>query len=376
MSQSQPPRSRVFTLVWQYCYEMSAYSTLIGPKLSTILTIVVATLAWYTLNTLCGVMSKRGLENYTKIDSAPVLIFTTHELNISIIFATVLVVLRGMLPNGEGLSSVFSSAKLLRARVVGTAIFNLIGMLITNKAYSVSSVSFVQLSKALEPIITWMLQLMLLPKTSPVNWRSNLGMLFTVVGILLTMQFDYNFSPRQIAWVLFASAVYPCRNILIKLQQTHERQSDHGHGHAEKQATLDNGLDMILGLLIVGDAFLVFGLSLVSLGGHKLVPFGGVRAPLVGRMSSLLTDKQTTFMTVPLIAASISFVGYQACSIFVLRKTSAVSHSLLNAVKRLVSVSLLLLLEEKGVSLSAIIGVILTSCGTVVFNHGISRVDG
>lgn len=74
-------------------------------------------------------------------------------------------------------------------------------------------------------------------------------------------------------------------------------------------------------------------------------------------------------ITPVLASASMSFVGYQACSLFVLNQTSAVTHSLLNSLKRLVTVLLVMLIEGKTITVSAMFGLILALGGTAIFNQ-------
>lgn len=199
-----------------------------------------AIVAWYLLNGLCGIESKACLQNYSNMGlNHALILFTLNELLLSIYVTLILVMVKESVGKEEGARTrdIFS-VKVLDPYMVATASFNLVGMLTTNKAYHMSSVSLVQLSKGLEPLITWILERLFRPNSSRISWNRFLGMLMTLGGIFLTVRLDYDIYLKQILWLVIASSIYPCRNVLLKTRhdpKTEVKTFSHGLDHTEKR---------------------------------------------------------------------------------------------------------------------------------------------
>lgn len=319
------------------------------------LQILAAVSGWYICNIVCGLTSKWGIFSLSEAHvEQSVFIFTCIQVIVSFFLAFLFVTLQGVVKGTNRACKVAFQWDIVQPEGALIIFLNFIGVWATNKAYDITNVTMVQFSKALEPISTTLLARLVLNEPKE-NFVTVTGMLITIVGITIPLQREYKVRLDSGLYLLFSATVYPLRNVLLKKRQS----------LSNVESTL-SGMELLMNLLAYGSIICLIGAttgfccmlakSIVMKEGHEYM---------------IMASKEYLRNTATLVtSSSLSFVGYQGLSLFVLSKTSALTHSMLNLMKRGISIAISASVEGKQLAPTIMSGILMYFVGSLLFLLG------
>ena len=199
------------------------------------------------------------------------------------------------------------------------------GFLLTNQAFSISSVSFAETIKSSEPVFVVLLNIIMYNIWPPVD--SLLALLLICVGVGTSCLGDYNFVFTAFVCATTSNLCFGGRAVLSK--QYFKTLPIDSKGKLEQFA----GLKLFTKVSEVG-FFVMLPLAVVTEGAMLHTALYGVASP--DTASSVILPSTVMVCLMLMIVNGLSYACYNLMSFIVLGRTDVVTHAALNIFRRVV----------------------------------------
>lgn len=224
-------------------------------------------------------------------------------------------------------------------KIMLTAVFNAIGSTCVNMAYIKGSVSLVQIIKSLEPVTTFVLSAGILKMKCSIPLF--VSIIFVVMGSVVTFCSDSSHNRNSFLLAFTSNLMMPLRNVLMK-----SAADSSSHTLENQQPT----------------GFMMF--SLISALGSSLVGAITVTTSLITGTGHILAD---TMVWNRIFLSSGFFFAYNGSSFVVLNKADAITHSVLNIVKRYFNILCNVALFSTDFTTQTATGLLISAVGLLMF---------
>ena len=297
---------------------------------------------WY----LCAIGSNLALKTY--LAARPLLVdvlFATWLASAVAAVPTALRIVRGGEAEGRGTIGVAvpsSVSARLRAEVSRDTMvvggLHLVATALTNVSILVTTLAYAHTIKATEPIFTSILSRQLLSERLP--WIAHAAIVVVVVGVALTSYSEAEPSVVGLAAALIANVASATRAVLFKRAYGHSSAAQ-AFGRMSLVATMLLTPILLLAMVVVPDLPLGAGVT---------------PAPWTAYVAWMIT------------VASVLNAGYFTCSFHVLTFMHAVSHALVNVMKRVAIIVTSMVLFHTPATTANMVGIAIANVGIGIYS--------
>ena len=295
-----------------------------------ILKIAVYALIWYSSSVLAVVTSKQVLSLLPFPITLCLFQFQTAAALLS-------VVSKYFFEAADDCSQDNITASVTKRKIALSYTF---GFILTNFAYQIVAPSFVESVKAAEPISSALLSFLMLGQIN--SCRTYATLVPVCLGVALACQGKHVFS-------LIGLIASLCANMCFSARSVYSRQF-----YALSHATPVSGLSLFcdiswMGLLILYPLSFLFDWTSIS--------------------TLIFNWKYSELQQMPLniLLNCLAYTTYNCMSFLILAETNALSHSVLNALRRISTIGFTIFYFDVSVSLMNEIGVICTVLGALLY---------
>ena len=218
---------------------------------------------------------------------------------------------------------------------------------LTNVSILAGTLAYAHTIKATEPVFTSLLSRQLLNDHLP--WTAHAAILVVVVGVILT-----SFSEGELSWLGLAAAL--AANVSSAARAVVFKRA---YGQA-------SAADAFARMSLVAAVLVTPLLALVAIALPTL-PLSDMAATAIARMKLVSSDTVGLALTPELAAllaiSSVTSAGYFACSFHVLTVMHAVSHALVNVMKRVVIILTSMVLFRSPATIANVVGIFIANVG-------------
>ncbi|CAN8074326.1 unnamed protein product [Agarophyton chilense] len=230
----------------------------------------------------------------------------------------------------EHQSSPLFSMRSVQYSSLAIGLFHLLGSVMTNSSYKLLGSTSTLMWKLTEPLAALVLKWLVLRESTPI--LSVFGMIMVLTGVLVSSA--NSFTVLSVSPIVLANLCFPMRNMLIKKDQ----RDSTIHHTTEQRYFLLQASSLPFALVILSYKFIFYGLQLPSF------PY--------------------------LIRNAVLFNSYQFASIALLERMDALTHSLLNTLKRFTGILVSAVALGDPFSLLHFIGLTMAAFGFPLYMLG------
>jgi drug/metabolite transporter (DMT)-like permease len=320
-------------------------------------------LLWYISNTLASYLTKKAFTDDTRSstvlslssssisidDASLVLLVSLVQLFLSGILGLAYAYLKG--PSPSPMSMYWAALRGEDAHffwlMTSIGMCNAVGLVTTNVGYLFGSVSLVQLIKAMEPVATFVSDILILKSGKTQSFTTFFGVVLVIAGATSASYHDPTFNLISVVAACISNAILPLRNIFVKYYDERSESKKGKYRHDHLTGFVLFSLVSMIGAFIVGIFFLG------TLAFHSSVP-------AVSSWS---------------VMSALAYYGYNAFSFSVLHLVDPVLHAVLNVFKRAFVIVTSMVAFGKTPSLRFLFALLVMTVGLFVYLIGKKKID-
>jgi solute carrier family 35, member E1 len=313
-----------------------------------------ATALWITGWYICAVVSNLTLKAYLNV--VPSLAHVVGATSAAFAVAAAPCAITFLRGSGDVTTSAAPTTKTLLARLrveltrdaLLVGVLHALATILTNVSILAGTLAYAHTIKATEPIFTSLLSRQLLNERLP--WTAHAAIFVVVGGVILTSFSEGELSGVGLATALAANLFSAARAVIFKRAYGHESAAD-AFARMSLVATL-----LVTPLLALVSTVL------------PTIPLSPKAAAAIAHAQLLAPDGATGLAITPKLAwllsvSSVTSAGYFACSFHVLTLMHAVSHALVNVMKRVIIILTSMMLFRTPATIVNIVGIFIANVG-------------